>query len=60
MGVREVEKPNLRQVVGENAAYRSSVGIPDLSESVFAVDGDVRIHETILRFRHDIPLAGRH
>lgn len=53
--MREVEKPNLRQVGGENAAYRSSVDIPEVSELVFAVDGDVRIYETILRFRHDIP-----
>ncbi len=53
--MREVEKPNLRQVGDENAAYRSSVDIPELSELAFAVDGDVRIYETILRFRHDIP-----
>lgn len=51
----EVEKPNLRQVGGENAAYRSSIDIPVLSELAFAADDEVRIHETFLRFRHDVP-----
>ena len=50
----EVEKPNLRKVGGENAAYRSSIDVPVPSELAFAADVDVRIHETILRFRHDV------